>query len=123
MEIFPHFDHWGVGVKREPLDQGLSQHESHYDLVSAAIATAAATMLTLLTTLGSTNHQIESSDLLRVLLETQLLVLELALIIGVIALLRRRESQKRQLVVTSASLLIIGTLLLWLSATLLIASA
>jgi hypothetical protein len=112
-----------VGVTRGPLNQGLSEHESHYDLVSAAIATSAATMLTLLTTLGSTNHQIESSNLLRVLLETQLLVLELALIIGVIALLRRKESQKRQLVVASASLLILGTLLLWLSATLLIASA
>ena len=99
-----------------------SPHESHYDLVSAAIATAAATMLTLLTTLGSTNGSIESSVFLRALLEVQLLVLELALMVGVFALLRRDEHQKRRLTFASAALLIVGTLLLWLSATVLIAS-
>lgn len=97
-------------------------HESHYDLVAAAISTASATMLTLLTTLGGTNLTIVASSLLKALLELELLILELALIIGVVALLRRNESNKRQLVISSALLLILGTLLLWLSATILIVS-
>jgi uncharacterized membrane protein YozB (DUF420 family) len=99
-----------------------SPHESHYDLVAAAIATAAATMLTLLTTLGSTNSAIEGSLLLKGLLEVELLVLEFALLVGVVALLRRDEEQKKRYTIASASLLILGTLLLWLSATILIAS-
>jgi len=103
-------------------EQIASPHESHYDLVAAAIATAAATMLTLLTTLGSTNGSIESSYLLKVLLEVELLVLEFALMVGVVALLRRDEAQKRRLTFASAALLILGTLLLWLSATILIAT-
>src|ERR1700722_5998397 len=99
-----------------------SPHESHYDLVAAAIATAAATMLTLLTTLGSSNSSIEGSLLLRALLEVELLVLEFALLVGVVALLQRREHQKRRYTFASASLLILGTILLWLSATIIIAS-
>jgi len=102
--------------------EATSPHESHYDLVAAAIATAAATMLTLLTTLGSTNASIVSSLLLKSLLEVQLLVLEFALIVGVLALLRRDQERKRSLVVMSAGLLILGTLLLWMSATYLIAT-
>jgi hypothetical protein len=100
-----------------------SPHESHYDLVAAAIATAAATMLTLLTTLGSSNSSIESSNLLRALLEVELLVLEFALLVGVVALLQRNEARKRRFTFASASLLILGTILLWLSATIIIASA
>jgi pyrroline-5-carboxylate reductase len=45
-----------------------SLDDSHYDLVAAAIATAAATMLTLLTTLGSTNQVIGASTLLKLVL-------------------------------------------------------
>ena len=85
-----------------------SVHESHYDLVAAAIATAAATMLTLLTTLGSSNSSIESSILLRGLLEVELLVLEFALLVGVVALLQRNEARKRRFTFASASLLILG---------------
>jgi len=100
-----------------------SPHESHYDLVAAAIATAAATMLTLLTTLGSSNSSIESSLLLRSLLEVELLVLEFSLLVGVVALLQRNELRKRRFTFASALLLILGTILLWLSATIIIATA
>ena len=103
------------------LEKELSPHEANYNLIAAAIATAAATMLTLLTTLGTTSSVLGSS-VLKTLLEMELLTLEFSLIISVIALVRRGEREKRRLSLVSAFLLILGTLLLWTSATLLILS-
>jgi len=97
----------------------LTPHEANYNLIAAAVATAAATMLTLLTTLGTVDI-VSRSPVLKGLLEAELLVVEFSLIVSVLALLRRGQSQKRQLVLGSAFLLILGTLLLWLSATMLI---
>ena len=97
----------------------LTPHEANYNLIAAAIATAAATMLTLLTTLGTVDI-VSRSTLLKSLLEAELLVIEFSLIVSVVALLRRNLGEKRRLVLGSAYLLIFGTLLLWLSATLLI---
>ncbi len=94
----------------------LTPHEANYNLIAAAIATAAATMLTLLTTLGTVDI-ISKSALLKALLEAELLVIEFSLLVSVVALLRRGQSEKRTLVLSSAFLLIFGTLLLWLSAT------
>ena len=73
-------------------------------------------MLTLLTTLG-TVEIVSRSALLKGLLEAELLVIEFSLLVSVVALLRRGQTEKRTLVLGSASLLILGTLLLWLSAT------
>jgi|ERR1700730_14624639 hypothetical protein len=101
---------------------GPSPHEANYNLIAAALATAAATMLTLLTTLGTTSFVLANQSL-RVLLESQLLVIELALIVSVVSLLRRGEQTKRQLVLASAFLVVLGTLLLWVSATIIILSA
>ena len=54
---------------------------------------------------------------LKGLLEAQLLVIEIALILSVVSLVRRGEETKRRLVLASATLVVLGTLLLWLSAT------
>lgn len=97
-------------------EQQLTPHEANYNLIAAAIATAAATMLTLLTTLG-TMDIVSRSALLKNLLEAELLVIEFSLIVSVIALLRRGQGEKRRLVLGSAFLLILGTFLLWFSAT------
>ena len=97
----------------------LTPHEANYNLIAAAVATAAATMLTLLTTLGTVDI-VSRSGLLKGLLETELLVIEFSLIVSVVALLRRGQDEKRRLVFGSAFLLIFGTLLLWMSATILI---
>ena len=98
---------------------GPSSHESNYNLIAAAIATAAATMLTLLTTLGTTTTVLGSLEL-KSLLEAQLLVIEMSLILAVVSLLRRGEELKKQLVRISAGLVVLGTLLLWLSATMIL---
>jgi len=102
------------------LDSQTSIHEPHYDVLSAAVAGAAATMLTLLTTLGSTNTSISNNFFLKVLFEAELLVLETALMVGIVGLVRRSEGQKRKLSHLAAFILILGTLLLWISATVLV---
>jgi len=94
---------------------GPSPHEANYNLIAAALATAAATMLTLLTTLGTTS--LVGNPTLRILLEAQLLVIEVALILSVVSLVRRGQETKRLLVLSSAALVVVGTLLLWVSAT------
>jgi hypothetical protein len=96
--------------------------EPHYDVLAAGVAGASATMLTLLTVFGSSNSLIGGSLFLKILFEAQLLVLELALIVGIMALIRRTEAQKKLLSHVSGALLIGGTLLLWLSATIIIAT-
>jgi hypothetical protein len=96
--------------------------EPHYDVLAAGVAGASATMLTLLTVFGSSNSLIGGSLFLKILFEAQLLVLELALIVGIMALIRRTEAQKKLLSHASGALLIGGTLLLWLSATIIIAT-
>ncbi len=85
------------------------------------MAGASATMLTLLTVLGIPSSNLGESLLLKLLFEAQLLLLELALIAGIMALIRRVEDQKRILSHLSGALLIAGTLLLWLSATIIVA--
>jgi hypothetical protein len=100
---------------------GPTPHEANYNLIAAALATAAATMLTLLTTLGTTS--LLGNPTLRLLLEAQLLVVEVALILSVVALVRRGQEAKRKLVLGSAALVVLGTLLLWVSATSIIISA
>jgi len=97
---------------------GPSSHEANYNLIAAALATAAATMLTLLTTLGTTS--VTGNSTLKLLLEAQLLVIEVALILSVVSLLRRGEGTKKRLVLASAVLVVLGTLLLWVSATMII---
>jgi len=98
--------------------EGPTPHEANYNMVAAALATAAATMLTLLTTLGTTS--LVGNPTLKVLLETQLLVIEVALIFSVVSLVRRGQEAKRPLVLASAVLVVVGTLLLWVSATMII---
>jgi hypothetical protein len=90
-----------------------SLHEPHYDVLSAAVAGTAATMLTLLAMLGGSGA---TTTLLKMLFDSQLVVLELALVAGISGLIRRRESQKRMLSHTSAILLILGTVLVSLGA-------
>ena len=80
--------------------------------------TTAATMLTLPKTLGTTSAS--GSYTLKLLLKAQLLVIEVALILSVVSLLRRGEEVKRRLVLASAVLVVLGTLLLWVSATLIV---
>ena len=94
----------------------LTPHEANYNLIAAAVATAAATMLTLLTTLGTVDI-VSKSALLKDLLEAEVLVIELSLLVSVVALIRRGQGDKRRLVLASSFLLILGTLLLWFSAT------
>jgi len=102
--------------------QESSVQEPHYDVLAAGVAGASATMLTLLTVLGTTNVSVQGSSFLKILFEGQLLLLELALIAGIAALMRRAESKKKTLSHISSYLLIGGTLLLWLSATIIIES-
>jgi hypothetical protein len=97
-----------------------SIHEPHYDVLAAGVAGASATILTLLTVLGATNSILIGSSNLKGLLEVQLLILELALITGIAALMNREESRKKLLSHLSGYLLISGTLLLWVSATIII---
>jgi hypothetical protein len=111
-----------ISHMQENPSAGPSSHEANYNVIAAALATAAATMLTLLTTLGTTS-EIMGSATLKSLLEAELLVIEMALILSIISLLRRGEEIKRQLVRGSAVLVVLGTLLLWLSATIIIVSA
>jgi len=97
-----------------------SIHEPHYDVLAAGVAGASATILTLLTVLGATNSVLVGSSNLKGLLEVQLLTLELALITGIAALMSREEYRKKLLSHLSGYLLIAGTLLLWVSATIII---
>jgi hypothetical protein len=53
----------------------MSIHEPHYDVLSAAVAGTAATMLTLLAMLGGSGA---TTVYLRMLFDSQLIVLELA---------------------------------------------
>jgi hypothetical protein len=98
----------------------IEKDDLHVEVLAAAVAGAAATMLTLLTVLGSTNSQINSTDLMKGLFESQLIVLETALILGTASLMRRNDNAKKLLAKMSAWLLIGGTLLLWLSATIIV---
>src|ERR1039458_7909649 len=104
------------------LSEGPSSHEANYNLIAAALATAAATMLTLLTTPGTTSSVV-GSTMLKGLLEAQLLVIEMALILSVVSLLRRGEEIKRQLGRISAVFVVLGTLRLWVSATMIVLSS
>jgi hypothetical protein len=96
------------------------QEEPHYDVLAAGVAGASATILTLLTVLGATNSTLVSTIYLKVLLEAQLLLLELALIFGIAALISRSDTHKKTLSHLSGYILIGGTLLLWVSATIII---
>lgn len=100
------------------------ENEPQIDVLAAAVAGAAATMLTLLTVLGSTNSLFTTGVLMKGLFEAQLLVLETALILGITALMEKHgRSKKKMLAKTSAWMMIGGTLLLWLSATTIIVFA
>ena len=99
--------------------EGPTAHEANYNLIAAALATASATMLTLLATLETTGSVLGSVPL-KFLLEAQLLTVEVALILSVVSLVRRNEETKRKLVIASAVLVVIGTLLVWVSATVLV---
>ena len=99
----------------------LLPHEAHYNLIAAALATAAATILTLLTTLGTADVG-ASGEGLKALLESELLVIETTLIVSVVALLRHSAAEKKRLVIFSSFLLIAGTVLIWLHATVIIFS-
>ncbi len=100
--------------------QTTSVHEPHYDVLAAGVAGASATILTLLTVLGATNSALVGTAYLKILLDSQLLLLELALISGIAALINREDSRKRVMSHLSGYLLIAGTLLLWVSATIII---
>jgi hypothetical protein len=72
-------------------------------------------MLTLLAMLGwSSAHTVY----LRILFDSQLVVLELALIVGVTGIIRKPDSQKEKLSYFAAVLLITGTILVSLGAAL-----
>jgi hypothetical protein len=88
-------------------------HEPHYDVLSAAVAGTASTMLTLLAMLGGAGA---TTVLLKMLFDSQLVVLEFALVVGITGLVQRRESRKRMLSHISALLLIVGTILVSLGA-------
>ena len=92
-----------------------SAHDPHYDVLSAAVSGTAATMLTLLAMLGGSGA---NTVYLKVLFDSQLAVLELALIFGVSGLIRKTDSQKRRLSHLAAILIIVGTLLVSLGAAL-----
>ena len=66
-------------------------------------------MLTLLAILSGSGA---TKIFLKILFDSQLVVLELALVAGISGLIRRRESQKRTLSLVSEVLLIAGTILL-----------
>ena len=90
-----------------------SVHEPHYDVLAAAVAGTAATMLTLLAMLGGTGL---SSIPSKMLFDAQLVVLELAMVTGITGIIRRSETTKRKLTHSSAILLIAGTILVSLGA-------
>jgi hypothetical protein len=90
-----------------------SIHEPHYDVLAAAVAGTAATMLTLLAMLGGSGLTTVPS---KMLFDAQLVVLELAMITGITGIIRRSEASKRKLSHSSAILLIAGTILVSLGA-------
>jgi len=90
-----------------------SSHDPHYDVLAASVAGTAATMLTLLAMLGGSSAD---TVLLKTLFDAQLLVVELAMIIGIAGLIRRDEAQKRRLSHGAAVLLILGTVLVGIGA-------
>jgi hypothetical protein len=92
-----------------------SGHNPHYDVLSAAVSGTAATMLTLLAMLGGSGAH---TVYLRILFDSQLVVLEVALIFGVSGIIRKPDSQKRKLSYFAAVLLIVGTVLVSLGAAL-----
>ena len=98
---------WGT------LTAAASGHDPHYDVLSAAVSGTAATMLTLLAMLGASSAH---TVFLRILFDSQLVVLEFALVVGITGLVQRRESRKRMLSHISALLLIVGTILVSLGA-------
>jgi hypothetical protein len=73
-------------------------------------------MLTLLAMLGGSGA---TSNVLKILFDSQLVVLEFALISGIARLIQRTESRKRLLSHSSALLPIIGTILVSTGAALL----
>ena len=73
-------------------------------------------MLTLLAMLGGGGA---TSVLLKVLFDAELVVIELAMIVGISGLVRREEHQKRMLSHLAAALLIAGTILVSLGAVIL----
>jgi len=83
--------------------------EPHYDVLAAAVSGTAATMLTLLAMLGGS---VASTTWLKMLFDAQLAVIELALIAGIVGLIRRNESQKRRFSHVAAILLVAGAILL-----------
>jgi len=88
-------------------------HEPHYDILAAAVSGTAATMLTLLAMLGGGGA---STVWLKMRFDLQLVVIELALIVGISGLIRRNESQKRMFSHVAATLLVAGAILLGLGA-------
>ena len=92
-----------------------SLHEPHYDVLFAAVAGTAATMLTLLVMLGGSGA---TSNFLKILFDSQLVVLEFAMISGIIGLIQRKESRKKILSHAAAALLIAGTILVSIGAAL-----
>lgn len=96
-------------------DNAASQilHEPHSDVLSAAVAGTSATMLTLLAMLGGSGL---TTIYQKMLFDSQLAVLELALIAGIAGIILRKTGQKKNLSHASALLLIIGTVLLSLGA-------
>ena len=91
-------------------------HNSHYDILAAAVSGTAATMLTLLAMLGGGGAD---TLFLKVLFDAQLFVVELAMITGIAGLLKAGEIQKRMLSHGAAILLIVGTVLLSIGAAIL----
>ena len=88
-------------------------HEPHYDVLSAAVAGTASTMLTLLAMLGGSGA---NTVFLKMLFDAQLIVLEFALVAGISGLIQRIESRKKTLSHLSAVFLIAGTILVSLGA-------
>jgi len=89
----------------------LSDHEAHYDILSSAVVGTAATMLTLIATLGSSNTYISSHYDLRLLLVIELVILLFTIVTGILSLIRRSPI-KTALAISTAFGLIAGVALL-----------
>ncbi len=86
-------------------------HEPHYDVLAAAIAGTSATVLTLLAMLGG-----GSSGVMKMLYDAQLWAIEFALVVGMTGLIVRSAENNRRLSHVAAILLVIGTILITVSA-------
>jgi hypothetical protein len=98
----------------------MTVHESHYDVMSSTIVGTAATMLTLIATLGSSNEYILSHPDLKRLLVVELGLLLFTIVIGVFSLIRRSRIKTSLAIATALGLILGAVLLAYISAVVLL---